>query len=133
MRVAELMQTNLESVSVETPANDALVTLAESRVSALPVMDGAGRLVGVFSRTDVLASEEEAVDQAAREALFADRLVQDLMTAPALTITPDASIREAAQGMLTAGVHRLFVVSQEAAVGVISVTDIVRAVADGRL
>jgi CBS domain-containing protein len=55
------------------------------------------------------------------------------MTSPALTITPDASIREAAQQMLSAGVHRLFVTSGERVAGVISITDIVRAVATGRL
>jgi CBS domain-containing protein len=113
--------------------NDAFVTLAESRISALPVVDSAERLVGVISRTDILASEEEAEDEAARAALFEGTSVRELMTSPALTITPDASIREAAQQMLSAGVHRLFVTSGERVAGVISITDIVRAVATGRL
>jgi CBS domain-containing protein len=133
MLVAELMQTDVETVAVDTAVHDALVTLAESRVSALPVVDGAGRLVGVISRTDILASEEEADDEAAREALLSGTLVRDLMTSPVLTITPDANVREAAQQMLATGVHRLFVTSGEAMVGVISITDIVRAVATGRL
>jgi CBS domain-containing protein len=133
MRISELMQTDVETVGAETPVNDAFVALAESRVSALPVVDGAGRLVGVISRTDILASEEEAKDEAAREALFEGTSVRELMTSPALTITPDASIREAAQQMLSAGVHRLFVTSGERVAGVISITDIVRAVATGRL
>jgi CBS domain-containing protein len=133
MRVSELMQTEVETVMEEAPVNDAFIILAESRVSALPVVDGAGRLVGVISRTDILASEEEAEDEAARESLFEGTSVRDLMTSPALTIAPEASVRETAQQMLSAGVHRLFVTSGERVVGVISITDIVRAVATGRL
>jgi CBS domain-containing protein len=133
MQVYELMQTDVQTVGAETPVNDAFVTLAESRVSALPVVDGAERLVGVISRTDILASEEEAEDEATRAALFEGTSVGELMTSPALTITPDASIREAAQQMLSAGVHRLFITSGERVAGVISITDIVRAVATGRL
>jgi CBS domain-containing protein len=133
MRVSELMQTDVQTVDAEAPVNDAFVTLAESRISALPVVDSAERLVGVISRTDILASEEEAEDEAARAALFEGTSVRELMTSPALTITPDASIREAAQQMLSAGVHRLFVTSGERVAGVISITDIVRAVATGRL
>ncbi|HET6778496.1 MAG TPA: CBS domain-containing protein, partial [Gemmatimonadales bacterium] len=69
MRVSELMQTDVEAVSVDAPVEDAFVTLAESRVSALPAVDSAGRLVGVISRTDILASEEEAEGEGARKAL----------------------------------------------------------------
>jgi CBS-domain-containing membrane protein len=133
MRVSELMETDVQGVSVETPVSDVFVTLADSRVSALPVLDGAGRLVGVISRTDILAAEEEAEGEAARETRFQDTLARDLMTSPALTIGPDATVRDAAQQMLSAGVHRLFVTNQQQPLGVISVTDIVRAVAAGRL
>jgi CBS-domain-containing membrane protein len=133
MRVSELMETDVQGVSVETPLSDVFVTLADSRVSALPVLDGAGRLVGVISRTDILAAEEEAEGEAARETRFQDTLARDLMTSPALTIGPDATVRDAAQQMLSAGVHRLFVTNQQQPLGVISVTDIVRAVAASRL
>jgi CBS-domain-containing membrane protein len=133
MRVSELMETDVQGVSVETPVSDVFVTLADSRVSALPVLDGAGRLVGVISRTDILAAEEEAEGEAARETRFQDTLARDLMTSPALTIGPDATVRDAAQQMLSAGVHRLFVTNQQQPLGVISVTDIVRAVAASRL
>ena len=133
MRVSELMQADLECVSPNTPINDVLASMAESRVSALPVVDDAGRLLGVISKTDVLGSEEEAEGETARAALFAETLVRDLMTSPVLTIAPEASVQEAAQQMLSRGVHRLFVTTGERSVGVISVTDILAAVAAGRL
>jgi len=133
MRVSDLMQADLETVSPDTSVNDVFVSLAESRVSALPVVDGAGRLVGVISKTDVVASEEDAEGEAGRAALFETTLVRDLMTSPAVTIAADASIQYAAQQMLSTGVHRLFVTTDQRAIGVISVTDILAAVADGRL
>jgi CBS domain-containing protein len=133
MRVSELMQIELQTVSPETPVTDVFVALAESRISALPVVDDAGRLVGVISKTDILASEEDAEGEADRAALFDRTPVRDLMTSPALTISPDAIVREAAQRMLAAGVHRLFVTDGDRAVGIISMTDILQAVAAGKL
>jgi CBS domain-containing protein len=133
MRVAELMESEVQTVPTDAVVNDAVVTLAESRITGLPVVDGGGRLVGVISTTDILASEEEAEDQTVREALFERTLVRDLMTPRPLTISPDADIKEAAQQMLYADVHRLFVTESERLLGVISTTDIMRAVATGRL
>jgi len=133
MRVAELMQSEVQTVPSDAVVNDAVVVLADSRISALPVVDGAGRMVGVISRTDVLASEEEAEDQSARDTLFEKTFVRDLMTPRPLTIAPDAEVKEAAQQMLYADVHRLFVTDGARLIGVISTTDIMRAVATGRL
>lgn len=133
MRVSELMQTEVQTVPSDAVVNDAVVVLAESRVSALPVVDGTGHMVGVISSTDVLASEEEAEDEKARDTLFEKTLVRDLMTPRPLTIAPDAEVKEAAQQMLYADVHRLFVTQGDRLIGVISTTDIMRAVATGRL
>jgi CBS domain-containing protein len=55
------------------------------------------------------------------------------MTPRPLTIAPDAEVRDAAREMLYAEVHRLFVVADSKLVGVISTSDIVRAVATGKL
>lgn len=133
MKVSQLMQTDVQTVRPDAVVNDAVVSLAESHITGLPVVDGGGRLVGVISTTDILASEEETEDPAAREVLFEGTLVRDLMTPRPVTIAPDASVKEAAQQMLYADVHRLFVVEQEQVVGVISTTDIMRAVATGQL
>jgi CIC family chloride channel protein len=133
MKVSELMQTDVQTIPPDAVVNDAVVSLAESHITGLPVVDGGGRLVGVISTTDILASEEEVEDPAARTALFEGTLVRDLMTPRPLTITPEASVKEAAQEMLYADVHRLFVIDGKRVVGVISTTDIVRAVATGQL
>ena len=133
MRVNELMQRNVKTVDMDAAVNEAVVTLADSHISALPVVDGAGRMVGVVSSTDVLTSEAEAPDARARETLLQDTTVRDIMTHRPLTVSPDTEVREAAQQMLYADIHRLFVVEGDQVLGVISTTDIMRAVATGRL
>lgn len=132
MRVAELMQTEVQTVPSDAVVNDVVLVMAESRISALPVVDGTGRIVGVISRTDALASEEEeAEDQTARDTPLEQTLVRDLVTPQPLTIGPEANVEEAAWQMLRADVHRLFVTKGEPLLGVISTTDIMRAVARG--
>lgn len=133
MHVAELMQTEVQSVAPDAPVNDAALTIADAHVSGLPVVDRAGRLVGVISTTDILASEEEVEDPASRAALYDRTPVRDLMTPRPVTIGPAATVKEASQMLLYADVHRLFVVDGDRLVGVISTTDIVRAVANGQL
>ena len=133
MRVRELMQTKVQTVHPDDAVNDAVVTLTDAHVSALPVVDETGHMIGVISSTDILTSEAEARDAVEREALFEQMMVQDIMTPRPFTVSSDADVREAAQQMLYAEVHRLFVTSGHQLVGVISTTDIVRAVAVGGL
>jgi CBS-domain-containing membrane protein len=131
MRVDALMQTQVQTVPWDAVANDVVLVLAESRISALPVVDGTGSMVGVISRTDVLAPEEEVEDQSARDVLLAKTFVRDLMTPALLTIGPDADVKEAVRRMLYEGVHQLFVSEGRRLLGVISTTDVLRAVVTG--
>lgn len=133
MNVAELMTTDLITVRDDQTVADAIVAMVDAHVSALPVLDAKGRLVGVLSTTDLLTAEAEAGDPSAREALFAETLVRDLMTPRPQTVAPDDSVKEAAQQMLYLEVHRLFVEYDGKLVGVISQSDIVRAVATAKL
>lgn len=130
MKVKDSMQTRLQSVAPDVPVLEAVTTMAEQHVSALPVLDLHGAIVGVISTTDVLQAEAEADDAEARAALFESSNVSDLMTARARTIEASAPITEAAQQMLDLDVHRLFVVDDGRLAGVVSQTDIVRAVAE---
>ncbi|HEY7636353.1 MAG TPA: CBS domain-containing protein [Gemmatimonadales bacterium] len=133
MTVAELMQRNVKTVGSEATVADAIVSLADGHISGMPVVDGAGKVVGVVSTTDVLTAEAEVNDSAARQDLFENTFVRDIMTPRPFTIEPGADIREAARQMLYGDIHRLFVAEGDKVVGIISTTDIVRAVATGRL
>ncbi|MFI5207666.1 MAG: HPP family protein [Gemmatimonadales bacterium] len=130
MKVRDIMQTKLQAVSPDVPVLEAVTTMSEQHLSALPVLDLHGAIMGVISTTDVLQAEAEADDTEARAALFESSNVSDLMTARVRTIEASAEIADAAQQMLYLDVHRLFVVEDDKLVGVVSQTDIVRAVAE---
>jgi CBS domain-containing protein len=133
MKISELMRTDLTTVAPDTLVGDAVLTLADSHVTALPVVDPRKGLVGVLSTTDVLQAEADCASPEERERLFSDTAVRDLMTPRPVVIAPDAEVREAAQQMLYLDIHRLFVEEDGHLVGVISQSDVVRAVAGAKL
>jgi CBS domain-containing protein len=133
MKVAELMQTNLKTISADATVADAVDMLAEAQVSAVPVIDRFGRAVGILSGRDVLQAESQCETPAVRERLFDKTLVLEIMTPWPATIEPDMAVRQAAQEMLYLNVQRLFVEFEGALVGVISQTDIVGAVATAKV
>lgn len=133
MRVAELMQAPVVAVDADSSVADAIVTLADAHISGLPVLDGAKQLVGVLTTTDVLEAAAECETADERERLFERTTVRDVMTPRPLTIKPEADITEASRQMLYLEVHRLFVEDDGRLAGVISQSDIVRAVATAKI
>lgn len=133
MKVAELMRTDVKTVDLDATVGEAITTLADVHVSALPVTDARGHVVGVLSTTDILGALSETTEPEAREGLFEDTPISDLMTPRSRVIAPDADVLEAAREMLYLDVHRLFVEDNGRLVGVISQTDIVAAVATAKI
>lgn len=133
MKVAELMRTDVTTIAPDASIADLVQTLADARVSGVPVVEPGGRVVGVVSSTDVLQAAAEQSDLRARARMFDHMMVRDIMTATPQLIGIDADAREAAQHMLYTEVRRLFVEDQGRLVGVISQTDIAYAVGLGRL
>ena len=133
MKVAELMQTNLRTISSDATIADAVDTLTEAQVSALPAVDRYGRAVGILSTREILRAESAADSPAMRERLFEQTRVLEVMSPWPTTIDPDLDVRVAAQEMLYLNVQRLFVEYEGALVGVLSQTDIVGAVATAKV
>lgn len=133
MKVAELMQTKLKTVTDDTTVAEAIVTVADGHVSAVPVLNRRGQFVGVLSTTDILEAQADCRDADERERLFRETLVRDIMTADVQTVEPDDEVKDVAQRMLYLEVHRLFVVYDGQLVGVVSQSDIVRAVATAKI
>ena len=138
MKIRSVMSTHVVTISPETTLKDAAARLVRYGVSGLPVVDDAGRLVGVLSEADILAKEAGSsprdgmlawlVGDSPRPRLDA-RTVADAMTSPALTIGPERTAREAAARMLADGVNRLPVIEGDTLVGIVSRADLVRAFA----
>lgn len=130
MKVADLMNTKVQTVRLDTSLAEVVGTLSDAHITGVPVVDRHGKILGVVSTTDVLEAQAEAL---AGKPGWEDRMVGDVMTRPPLTIGENADLHEAAQRMLYGEVHRLFVERGGEIVGVISQTDIVRALAAQRV
>jgi CBS domain-containing protein len=133
MRVADLMQTELESVAPDMTVAQAVIRLSDAHVHGVPVVDTGGQIVGVLTTTDVLNAAAETAGSEDRERLFDQTTVEEIMTPRPMTVDPDTDVKEAAQQMLYLEVHRLFVEHDGQLMGVISQSDIVRAVALARI
>ena len=137
-RVADVMTREVATVAPATPVKEIARVLAQRRVSALPVVDLEGRVVGVVSEADLLLKEGrgaladpprrfEAASRRAQRAKAGATVAAELMTAPALTIAPEASVADAARLMRERGVKRLVVVDDhDRLAGIISRGDVIR-------
>jgi predicted transcriptional regulator len=120
------MTTPVETASVDTPLADAAHLLAARRISAVPVIDARGSIVGVVSRWDLLHHQR-------RHPHAHDATCATIMTQGPIVIGPGAPIGEAAQLMIDHRIHRVFVVDEGRLTGVITTTDLARAVEDARV
>jgi CBS domain-containing protein len=132
MQVAELMKTDVAVVHEDASISEAVIRLADAHVHGVPVVNHRGRVLGVLSSSDIVQATAERSD-AAQHPILEDISVRDIMSTPPRTIRPEDDVRVAAREMLRHDVHRLFVISAEELVGVLSTSDIVRAVADDLL
>lgn len=125
--VAELMTPDPIVIDESATVDEAVRLLEENEISGLPVVDRDGILVGVISQTDIVRAR--AVGHLWHR--WPGLRVRHLMHSPALTADREMTMEEAAQLMERAHVHRLVVVDDEqlTPVGVISTTDLVRALA----
>ncbi len=139
MKVRDIMTTNTISVRGDTLLKEAARIMVRNQISGLPVIDSDGRLVGIVTEGDFLR-QEVSRDRPYRlsllDALFGDstpetpiaETVAEVMTDKVVTITPEASIGEAARLMASRNVKRLPVVGDEGVLeGIISRADIVNA------
>ena len=132
-RVSDVMTRDVVTTRNDATLAEALTYLATQHVSGVAVIDGRQQLVGVVSRSDIMEAEAEVSDPDLRSRLLEDTMVRDVMSSPALTIGPEAELREAALAMEYGDVHRLFVQEAGKLVGVISRSDVNRALAMGRV
>jgi CBS domain-containing protein len=133
MKVADIMQTRIETIGPDDTVADAVTTLADQHISGLPVVEGRNRLIGVISMTDVLQLLSEALDRESSATVLDTTAVKEIMTAKPVTVDPDTDVHDAARQMLYGEIHRVFVEYDGALVGLVSQSDIVGAVAGARL
>ncbi|MFB4298505.1 CBS domain-containing protein [Actinomadura sp. NTSP31] len=136
MLVREAMTTPAVTIAPSATIRQAMRIVLEHDVTALPVVDGAGRLVGIVSEMDLLRGEFEADPRAFARPRSgppapAPRLVDEVMTRDVRTARPTTDIAELAETMLRTRIKSIPVLDGSAVVGVISRRDLIATLARG--
>jgi len=127
MLVKDRMTPNPKTISPEASHPEALRMLRKEKFRYLPVVDKAGKVIGMVTETDLLhASPSSATSLSIYEMnyLLAKLKIQDVMSSPAVTVAEDAPLEEAARIMIDKGIGCLPVMRDGELVGVITESDI---------
>ncbi|HEX6230998.1 MAG TPA: CBS domain-containing protein [Actinomycetota bacterium] len=131
------MTRKVVAVDAFAPFKDIVRKMQEFRVSAVPVVDEDGRIMGLVSEGDLILKEDpeleggahlfEGIHRRQDRTKAAGLIASQLMTVPVYTVTPDAGLGEAARLMHRKTVKRLPVVDEEGRVqGIVSRTDLLK-------
>jgi CBS domain-containing protein len=121
VRVSDLMTPDPVSIRHRATIREAALFLDQRRIGAAPVVNDAGRAVGVLSRFDVLL---------AVSAGLAGAPVREVMTPSVIAVRPHTPAMDALDHMIRHLVRRVFVVDDGGvSVGVVSTTDLCRGLA----
>jgi len=133
MLVKDVMTSPAITVSAEAWVKDGLRLLDEHHVTALPVVDDRGRLVGIVSEADLLhdvVHHDPRTQILPREDTDAPpRRIADVMSTLSMTVGADSDLSDAVELMTSTAVKSLPVVDHEHVVGVVSRSDIVHLLA----
>jgi CBS domain-containing protein len=119
MMVRDYMTSDVVHVEIPGNRDDVLKILKRTGISGVPVIKNK-KIVGIITRKDLLRKPEETQ-------------LGLLMTAKPLTIAPDADISEAARILVTKKIRRLPVVEDGHLLGLLSVADLVHAIAQKKI
>lgn len=137
--VGDVMTSNVIVVKEHDSFKHIAATLTRNRVSAVPVVDATGRVLGVVSESDLLAKVAAGGDMSAKIGSgFAERrnlqrkahgeTAADLMSSPAVTALPTDAVVDAARVAAKSHIRRLPVVDEaERVVGIVTRSDLLRA------
>lgn len=150
LKVRDIMRTDVITVGPRATVRDLAGLLAEHKVSGVPVVDEGGRLLGIVTEGDVIIQDTdlhfphyvqflESVIYLESVRKFEERFkkafgskVADVMSEDVFTVSPDASVREAATLMADHEVNRVPVIDEDrVVVGIVTRADVVRAIAAG--
>lgn len=137
--VRDVMTTEVVTAEPSTPFKEIAARLAQHRISAVPVVDADRRVLGIVTEADLLLKQEHPDPKATVPLIWTRRRRQErakaaaavaakLMTAPAVTVPPTATVTEAARRMHTARVKRLPVVDEKRGqlLGIVSRADLLK-------
>jgi CBS domain-containing protein len=142
MRAHQIMTRSVITIAPDATILEAAKTMLQHHVSGLPVVDAAGKLLGIVSEGDFIRRGEIGTprkrgrwlkvllgDSAVDYVREHGRRVSDVMTSDPITVTEDATLEEIVDAMETNGVKRLPVMKDGRLVGLVSRANLMQAVA----
>ncbi len=117
MLAKDYMTKDVVTVEIPSSRDDVLRILKRTGISGVPVVKSPEKkLLGIVTRKDILRKPEETQ-------------IALLMSSEPLTISPDTTLADAAQLITEMNVRRLPVIDKDNLVGLLSVSDLISAVA----
>ena len=116
IQLRDIMTTEVLTTSAERPVAEVTSMMVKARVGSAVVLQGSW-LVGILTERDVLRAAASGSD-------LTESPVSEWMTKDPTTATPDTTIGEAAEVMLTNGFRHLPVVEGRRLKGVVSIRDV---------
>ena len=123
MRVRDIMSTKVQTIDMNEKAETAWNLMKWKRIHHVVVTDGPGQVVGVVSARDLGGQDREEARKI--------RPVAAMMTAYAVKAVPEMPVRQAANVMRGWNIGCLPVVDDGKLVGIVTVSDLLRIVAEG--
>jgi len=121
IKVYDVMSIDVVRSGMDEPLDWAVTRMIERDVGSIVVTDG-DSAVGIITKGDILRKAFlKGIDAK-------DVAVKEIMSRPAVTIEPDATLEEASKLLATKKVSKLAVEKNGKLVGIITATDIIRAV-----
>lgn len=140
MKVTAVMSHPVITVAPGASVKDAASLLVTHGISALPVVDSGGELVGIISEADLLSIEARPDPRTQAMPIrptagSTPHAVSDVMTKKVITVTTGSELADAARIMIEAEIKRLPVMRGRRLVGIVSRRDLIRVIArrDGDL
>ncbi|MFE2476067.1 CBS domain-containing protein [Streptomyces sp. NPDC059389] len=134
--VHDVMSKPVTTVTPTTDFKEIVAAMERWKVTAVPVIEGEGRVVGIVSEADLLLKEEfhehrpgliEQMHRVGDTAKAGSVRAEELMTSPAVTIRPDATLPQAARLMAARRIKRLPVVdADDTLLGIVSRADLLK-------
>lgn len=144
MQARDVMTTEVVAVHPDAPVAEIARLLLERRISAVPVADADGTLVGMVSEGDLIGRAEPerqirsdwwldllAGTEAAPAPLpeIRDRVARQVMSSPVVTVTEETELSEIAHLLAQYGIKRVPVMRRDRIVGIVSRADLLRGLA----
>lgn len=138
MEVGSIMTKNVVTVKQDESIKDAVIKLRKYKKSGFPVLDDEGKVVGVFSETDILDKLPDIFEESDKIPMIdvqelTTPPVSSVMGKPPITVNSKEDIRNVAKIFLERYIHRVPVVDDSKLVGIISLGDLLKAFSEVKL